>query len=344
MTLTKLLRRRYAPLIALVLVAGSWMVLQRLTMELSFPLGYDEAVYVSQTSYRPHVHWSAPRAYGLPLLMWPLVHFTASTVALRLYASILTALGLIAAYWPWTKVRAWSAVLATALFVTLWISSFYASLAMPNLFTALAAVASVGYLVWWLDQGSRVGIVACVVAVAVMTLVRPTDATYIALPLFIALLIVKSWLGRRRIYAAGALAAGLAAGWGFWVVEAFVNFGGPLQRMREASASTTGTSPHFAVPTTGATNLLRRTEPAGRRSRLGERVVGRLSPRIPICLGHDGRDHVDQLGEVRGDHSVRVTHQGDEQATDDNGVGDAVALLEQGWPNRPALCHRAHGL
>ena len=50
MTLTKLLRRRYAPLIALVLVAGSWMVLQRLTMELSFPLGYDEAVYVSQTS------------------------------------------------------------------------------------------------------------------------------------------------------------------------------------------------------------------------------------------------------------------------------------------------------
>lgn len=245
-TLTKLLRRRYAPLIALVLVAGSWMVLQRLTMELSFPLGYDEAVYVSQTSYRPHVHWSAPRAYGLPLLMWPLVHFTASTVALRLYASILTALGVIAAYWPWTKVRAWSAVVASALFVTLWISSFYASLAMPNLFTALPAVASVGCLVCWLDQGSRVGLVACFVAVAVMTLVRPTDAIYIALPLFIALLIVKSWLGRRRIYAAGALAAGLAAGWGFWVVEAFVNFGGPLQRMREASAQDGGL--HWNLP------------------------------------------------------------------------------------------------
>src|SRR3954469_19379472 len=93
--------------------------------------------------------------------MWPLVHFTASTVALRLYASILTALGMIGAYWPWTKVRAWSAVLAAALFVTLWISSFYASLAMPNLFTGLAAVASVGYLVWWLDKGSRGGLAAC---------------------------------------------------------------------------------------------------------------------------------------------------------------------------------------
>jgi hypothetical protein len=235
------------PLVALVLVAALWIVLQRSAMELNFPLGYDEAVYVSQVSTRPHMYWSAPRAFGLPLLLWPLVHFTTSTVALRVYVSVLTAVGLVLAYLPWIRVRAWTAVVAALLFSSLWVSTYYGSLAMPNLVTALAAVAAVGWMVRSLDDVRLRSAVAVTVALSVMSLVRPSDATYLALPSFIALAVIRATPLRARLRIAVAVAVGTAVGWGFWVVEAFVNFGGPLQRLHDAG-SQDGGGLHWNLP------------------------------------------------------------------------------------------------
>jgi hypothetical protein len=73
-----------------------------------------------------------------------------------------------------------------------------------------------------------------------MSLVRPSDATYVAVPLLVALPFIGSAPARRRALGAGALGLGLAAGWGMWVGEAFANFGGPLQRLHEASAEDGG--------------------------------------------------------------------------------------------------------
>jgi hypothetical protein len=241
----RLVRSTYAPVLALVLVAGLWMLLQRRAMELNFPLGYDEAVYLSQVSTRPHLYWSAPRAYGLPMLLWPVVHWTTSTVALRLYVSTLTAVGLVLAYVPWTRARAWTAVVAAFMFCSLWVSTYYASLAMPNLFTALAAVAAVGWVVRSIEDGrdrSRVGVVA---ALAVMSLVRPSDATYVAVALVACVVLIRSTVGRLRTIL--SIALGTAVGWAFWIVEAFVNFGGPLQRLHDASVQDGG-GLHWNLP------------------------------------------------------------------------------------------------
>jgi hypothetical protein len=131
-------------------------------------------------------------------------------------------------------------VAAAFLFATLWVSTYYASLAMPNLVTALAAVASVGFLVRWLDSGRPGSVLACAAAAAVMTLVRPSDATYVAVPLLVALVFIRSAARSRRALGAGAICFGLAAGWGLWVGEAFANFGGPLQRLHEANAQDGG--------------------------------------------------------------------------------------------------------
>jgi hypothetical protein len=89
--------------------------------------------------------------------------------------------------------------------------------------------------------------VATGVAVAVMSLVRPSDATYVAVPLLVALVVIGSVHRTRRIRAALAVAIGLAVGWGFWIVEAFVNFGGPLKRLQDANLQDGG-GLHWNLP------------------------------------------------------------------------------------------------
>lgn len=234
----RLWRSQWTPLAALVGVAVLWVVFQRVSMELNFPLGYDESVYASQASTRPHMYWSAPRAYGLPMLLWPLVHATTSTVALRLYLSLLTALALVFAFAPWARLQRAAAVLGALIFSTLWVSTYYASLAMPNLSTALAVVAGVGYVARTLEHDRDRYRAGAVIALAVASLVRPSDATYVAVPLIIALILMQGV--PRRIRTAAAVAVGLAIGWAFWTVEAFVNFGGPLKRIHDAGAQDGG--------------------------------------------------------------------------------------------------------
>src|SRR6185369_10817721 len=71
-----------------------------------------------------------------------------------------------------------------------------------------------------------IGVALCF---AVASLLRPTDATTVAAPLFVAVLVVTPW---RRLWTLVALAAGVAVGWGVWAGEAFARFGGPIQRLQ----------------------------------------------------------------------------------------------------------------
>src|ERR1700722_9688956 len=69
---------------------------------------------------------------------------------------------------------------------------------------------------------------------------------------------------------------------------------------------------------------------AGREpARDGEREEGRLAPGGPAGLGHDRRDHVDQLGERRRGDPVAVLEQRHQQVADDDGVRDRVDVREQ---------------
>jgi hypothetical protein len=88
---------------------------------------------------------------------------------------------------------------------------------------------------------ARLVLAGLVTAFAVASLVRPTDASWLALPL------LAYGILRRRLRIAVSIAAGLAIGWSEWIVEAFLHHGGPIERLKEAGADN-ATGLHFSLP------------------------------------------------------------------------------------------------
>ncbi len=206
-------------------------------------IGRDEAVYVSQVSgFGPSAFFSAPRARGITWLVAPAAHFTHSTLAIRQYMSVLSGVGLVAAFWPSLRVRGlrgtFTIPLAALLFATLWVARFYGSAVMPNLWVAFGAVASAGFLVRVLQAnrtpvGPLLGLGG---SVAFVALLRPTDA--VALAGACVLLTVVA--GRRRgLLVVSVMAVGGLLGVLPWVVEAYDRFGSVPGRL-QAGAATEG--------------------------------------------------------------------------------------------------------
>lgn len=241
-------------------------------------LSWDEAVYVSQVSvHAPAAYFDPPRARGIPLLVAPVTQLTSSIIALRVYLSIASGLGLFGALMAWRRLRpAWVLALAGLAFASLWVAQYYGPQAMPDLWVALSALAAVGLFLqaarrlgWRPGEpgalsarrpgesarrsaepgaapAGRVwawlaGLAACTAATA---LIRPGDAVFLAVPLVVATLVVAAW---RRWQLAAAVMAGLVAGGAEWVAEAYLRFGGPLARLRAAGAEQGGFGLHFAV-------------------------------------------------------------------------------------------------
>jgi hypothetical protein len=232
----------------LVLVAALFTAVQMATVPLRLPLGWDEVVYTSQVAVRaPASYFDAPRARGVSLLAGVAAGLNPSTAVLRGWMSLLAGGGLVAAYWPWRRLVAGPVVvLAAALFASLWVVEFYADEVMPNIYVAYGTVAAVG---WFLVAASqprpaRWASVALAVSIAFTALVRPTDAVFLAAPLFVAGLAVRAW---RRVSVLVSLGSGLVTGLLPWIVEAYVRFGGPLARLRQGSLEQDGMGLHNAI-------------------------------------------------------------------------------------------------
>lgn len=211
-------------------------------------LGWDEVVYVSQYGvHAPAAFMSAPRSRGVTLLVWPVASWIDSTVALRLFLTATAAISLGLAFWVWSRVlpRPGTAAVAAGLYASLWIALFYANAAMPNHYTAMAAVAAVGCFLLATSEparpGAYLGLVAALVAAALM---RPADAFWLGLPLLGATLAVKAF---RRWQLAAALIVGLAVGGAPWAIEAEMRYGGLLERIHQAGRVQGGTSLQFSV-------------------------------------------------------------------------------------------------
>lgn len=216
----------------LAAVAGAFTLAQLLLVRPSLGLGWDEVVYVSQVGTEaPAAFFSAPRARGVSLLVWPIASWTSSTTLLRVYLAVLSGLGLYLA------LRAWRGLFparvlagAGALFATLWVTLFYGPAAMPNLWVAFGALLCVGcFLRARADRLDRRALWGVLAGAALMAWMRPTDAVWVTLPLLVLTVVLRHW----RLGA--ALAAGLAAGGVPWVIEAYVSFGGLRERLNEAS-------------------------------------------------------------------------------------------------------------
>ncbi|MEV5933442.1 hypothetical protein AB0L56_12000 [Streptomyces sp. NPDC052079] len=227
-------------------------------------LGWDEIVYISQvTSHHPAAFFSAPRSRGVSLLVAPVASWSESTVLLRVYLALLSGVGLHLAFHAWrglfpTRVL----VTAGAVFASLWVTLFYGPQAMPNYWVAVGALIAVGgFLRHRADLGpvakvpsagrttgpspqapaSGGPLWAVAAGTALMALMRPTDALWVAVPLLVVALAGRH---RRSLL---ALAGGLAAGGAPWVIEAYTAFGGLGERLAEASRIQGGLGRHIAV-------------------------------------------------------------------------------------------------
>jgi len=202
------------------------------------PFGYstDEVTYLAMVDPAvPELYWSAPRAWGTPVLAAPVAAFSAGLEVTRWYFAGLSSLFLSAAFWPWLRVlHPAVAPLAALLFCTTWIPLYYGSLVFPNLYVGLGAVALVGWFlravqgpVWWPAT-------LAAAAAALVALVRPTDSVLVVAPVLGLTLLVRRL---RRPVALAALVVGTLAGWLPWVVEAYLRFGGPLARLQAAESA-----------------------------------------------------------------------------------------------------------
>ncbi|MBG0816461.1 hypothetical protein [Planomonospora sp. ID82291] len=225
------------PAVLLALVTALYGAAQLTIVSPRMGIGWDEAIYASQfAAHAPPAEFSAPRARGVPLLVAPVTALTDSVTALRLYLTALSCLALYGAFLIWTRVRpGHTAPLAALLFAGCWLSLFYGNEAMPNLYVALTAVAATGLLC--LSRRSRAALAGLAAVMAAMALLRPSDALVAAVPLAAAALLARP----RRPAALAAIAAGLAVGWGEWLVEAELRHGGAAARLHAAGqANLTG--------------------------------------------------------------------------------------------------------
>ncbi|MFE1762687.1 hypothetical protein ACFW81_00455 [Streptomyces angustmyceticus] len=216
-------------------------------------LGWDETVYLSQVDRQvPAAFFSAPRARGVSLLLAPMAALTTSAPVLHCYLAVLSGAALLLTLCVWRRLLpAPVPALGGALFAGLWITLFYGPQAMPNLWAAYAALAATGCFLRAVRQPSRQlapradrrAAAGLAVAVAVAALMRPTDAVWLAVPLFAAALCVPSW---RRPAVLLALPAGLVLGCAQWVVEAYLSYGGLLARLRRAAQIQGGLGWHLS--------------------------------------------------------------------------------------------------
>lgn len=236
--------RRYRPAggpVAWLVAAGTLYAVAALVLSRHNPLGWDETVYVSQVDPRlPPAEFSSPRARGMSVVVAPLVVLTGSITALRGYLALLSAVLLVLAYGVWLRLRrdgVPGSVPAVALLLlsTLWVTLFYGPSAMPNLWVAVAGVAATGLLLHHVEVGrGRADLLGVAAALAAAAVVRPTDAVYLAAPLGLAVLAVRTWRSWARL---GALVGGVALGWLPWVVEAQIRYDGLLPRLRRAAVA-----------------------------------------------------------------------------------------------------------
>jgi hypothetical protein len=155
--------------------------------------------------------------------------------------TLLSSVGLVIAYWPWTRLlRPITAALAALLLAALWMVQFYGNAVMPNIYVAYGAVAAVGWFAHTIRGTSRLAPLWLALSLAFVALMRPGDAIWLVLPLLGAVAFAR----RRRRIALAAVVAGPAAGAAQWVVEAYARFGDPLKRLQASSRTEGGLGWH----------------------------------------------------------------------------------------------------
>jgi hypothetical protein len=235
----------------LLLVVIVYVVAQRLLFHMDRYLAYDEAIYLSQVYPGVVPDGFAPlRARGLPWLISPVSLFSPPVAVVRYYLLVVFGVMAFVAFRAWVPVLRMRAVAAAALFFAGWLALHFGTEINPNLPVAFGGIAAAGYVAQHLSRDldeprRRRALVKAAAAVAFVAVIRPSDAVWLT----VGLLPVTLARRPRVLFTRWAvLAAGLAAGWLPWVIEAYISYGGFLTRLRVSStASGSGFHPVTAL-------------------------------------------------------------------------------------------------
>jgi hypothetical protein len=238
----------------LAAVAAAFSCAQLLFVRLH-GLSWDEVVYVSQVSgHLPAADFDPARSRGIPLLVAPVAMLTSSLTVLRAYLAMASGVALFCSLLAWRRLRpAWMLALAGLFFGGLWVTQYYGPQAMPDEWLAFTALAATGLFLRAVgvpepdrsaglspggdSRQDNIRLAGLAAVIAAAALIRIGDAVFLVAVLIAAALAVRPW---RRWPVIVAIAAGMLAGSAEWITEAYVRFGGPLERLHLASAEQGG--------------------------------------------------------------------------------------------------------
>lgn len=207
--------RGLAPLIG---VAAVYLLLQLVVVPLGRWWSWDEATYISQVTRGVHPAMFYPwQSRGVAIVVAPMGLLGAPLVLTRVWLAAMASTGLGAAFAVWAPIlgRRTTAV-AAFLFCGSWLALFYGSEAMPNLWSAILAIAAAGLAL----RGDRRAHLVAAGLFFGMALVRVPDAVLVG-----GALVVTLGPLHRRWAAALAVVAGVGVGSLVWLGELLVRFG-----------------------------------------------------------------------------------------------------------------------
>jgi hypothetical protein len=202
---------------------------------LRMPLGTDEITYIARTSVRvngvslPPVH-----GQGVALLAAPVTLLTQSLTAIRVWMSVLSAIGLFFSVLCWRRLRpAWVLAIAALIFGGLAISQNSGVQVYPDWWGALGVLALTGLILQAVSGAMRDRVTLPLIAFAslIIVLMRPQNIIFLMGPALGAVVFVRSWRKPKVLLAMGA---GIALGCLEWVIGAYVMYGGLAERIHLA--------------------------------------------------------------------------------------------------------------
>jgi hypothetical protein len=202
---------------------------------LRMPFGTDEITYIARTSMLANsVSLPPVHGQGAGLLAAPATLLTESLTAIRVWMSVLSAVGLFLAMLCWRRLRpGWVLGIAGVIFGGLAISQNSGVQIYPDWWGALGVLALTGLLLHAV-QGTmrdRVTLPSIAVASLLIVLMRPQNVIFIMGPAISAVVLVRAW---RRPKVLLAMGIGIAFGCLEWVIGGYVWYGGLANRIHLA--------------------------------------------------------------------------------------------------------------
>ena len=237
-------------LLWLVLVSVLFLAAELTPALLRMPLGADEITYIARTSIRvsgvslPPVH-----GQGVGLLAAPVTLLTNSAIALRIWMSVLSAIGLFLAMLCWRGLRPmWILALAELILASLAITQNSGVQVYPDWWGALGVLALTGLFLHAVNGSMSDRAVLPLIGVAslLITLLRPQNVVFLMGPAILAALVVRRW---RKPKVLAAMGIGIALGFLEWLAGAYLWFGGLFERIQLAGQEPPSLRVYFALGT-----------------------------------------------------------------------------------------------